>query len=90
MFQLAFAKLSSAIVWLQLHHLPLDFWDGEVIEAITEYIRRLLKIDKHTLERKKARYARICLKINLSQLLKQDSRWVTRSIDCMQLFCMND
>lgn len=70
MLQLAMAKLNKAAIWLQLHHLPLDFWDVETLESMIENIGHLLKIDELTLERRRAKYTRVCLEIDLSQPLK--------------------
>lgn len=47
-FQPAFEKLHLAAVWVQLHHLLIEFWDAEVLEIIGEQFGRLLKVDDHT------------------------------------------
>lgn len=47
-FEPAFTKLTKAMVWLQLHNLPVELWDGESLETITEPIGRLLKVDEFT------------------------------------------
>lgn len=47
-FQPAFEKLHRVVVWVQLHHIPLEYWDGEVLEMIEEQFGRLLKVDDHT------------------------------------------
>lgn len=47
-FEPAFTKLTKAMVWLQLHNLLVELWDGESLETITEPIGRLLKVDEFT------------------------------------------
>ncbi|XP_039136996.1 uncharacterized protein LOC120274516 [Dioscorea cayenensis subsp. rotundata] len=70
-FEPAFTKLSSAVIWVQLHNLPVEFWDGETLETISSSLGRLLKIDEFTLSMSRSRYARVCLEIDLSKPLKQ-------------------
>lgn len=70
-FEPAHTKLSRAMVWLQLHNLPIDFWDGESLESITEPIGKLLKVDEFTLNLTRARFARVCLELDLSCPLKR-------------------
>ncbi|XP_039119690.1 uncharacterized protein LOC120255988 [Dioscorea cayenensis subsp. rotundata] len=70
-FEPAHTKLSRAMVWLQLHNLPVEFWDGETLESITESIGKLLKVDEFTSSLARARFARVCLEIDLSRPLKR-------------------
>lgn len=69
-FQPTFEKLHRAAVWVQLHHLPLEYWDREVLEIIGEQFGRLLKVDDHTEKLSRAKYARICVEMNLLKPLK--------------------
>lgn len=48
-FHLAFEKLSSAAVWIQLHHVPMELWSSDLLETISSHFGRVLKIDDHTL-----------------------------------------
>lgn len=70
-FEPAHTKLTRAIVWLQLHNLPVELWDGESLETITEPIGKLLKVDEFTLSLSRARYARVCLELDLARPLKR-------------------
>lgn len=36
-FQLAFEKLLSAVIWIQLHHAPMELWSGDVLETIASH-----------------------------------------------------
>lgn len=70
-FEPATIKLSKAMVWLQLHNLLVDLWEGEALEAITEPIGKLLKVDDFTSFFSRARFARVCLEIDLLVTLKR-------------------
>ena len=78
-FQPAFEKLEHAAVWIQIDHLPVGFWDEETLDFIGSHLGNLIKVDKHTVNVTRARFARVCVKINLSQPLKQgvwiEARW---------------
>ncbi|XP_039113739.1 uncharacterized protein LOC120249304 [Dioscorea cayenensis subsp. rotundata] len=70
-FEPAFTKLSTATIWIQLHNLPIELWDGESLETISGLFGRLLKIDDFTLSLSRSKYARICVEIDLAKPLKQ-------------------
>lgn len=70
-FEPAFAKLNTAVVWVQLHNLPVEFWDGESLESIAASMGRLLKIDDYTSSMSRSKFALICVEIDLSKPLKQ-------------------
>lgn len=69
-FQPSYTKLTKAMVWIQLHNLPVELWDGESLESLTEPIERLIKVDEFTSSLLRARYTRICTEINLAHPLK--------------------
>lgn len=64
-FQLAFKKLSFVAVWIQSHHVPMELWNGDVLETIASHFGRVLKIDEHTLKLTRSKNARICVEIDL-------------------------
>lgn len=70
-FQPAFEKLHLAAVWVQLHHLPIEYWNGEVLELVGEQFGRFLKVDDHTEKLTRTKFARICVEIILSKPLKR-------------------
>lgn len=74
-FQPAFEKLSSAAVWIQLHHVPMELWNGDVLETIASHFGKVLKIDEHTLKLTRSKFARICVEIDLDLPL-QKGTWV--------------
>lgn len=70
-FEPAFTKLSIAAIFVQIHNLPVEFWDGESLETISALFGRLLKIDDFTLSLSRSKYAKICIEVDLAKLLKQ-------------------
>ncbi|KAJ0982024.1 hypothetical protein J5N97_010279 [Dioscorea zingiberensis] len=70
-FEPAFTRLTKAMVWVQLHNLPVDFWDGDSLETHTESIGRLIKIDECTASLSRTRFVRACFEIDLACPLKR-------------------
>ncbi|XP_039141982.1 uncharacterized protein LOC120279183 [Dioscorea cayenensis subsp. rotundata] len=70
-FEPAFAKLSTAAVWVQLHNLPVEFWDGNSLEMVTAHLGNLLKIDELTASLSRSKFARVCLEIDLAKPLNR-------------------
>ncbi|XP_039115502.1 uncharacterized protein LOC120250779 [Dioscorea cayenensis subsp. rotundata] len=74
-FQPAFEKLSMAAVWIQIFHLPMELWTGDILEMVASQFGRVLKVDDHSLDRSRAKFARVCVEVDLSQPL-QLGTWV--------------
>ncbi|XP_039146855.1 uncharacterized protein LOC120284118 [Dioscorea cayenensis subsp. rotundata] len=70
-FEPTFAKLSIAAIWLQLHNLPVEFWEGETLETIVGQFGTLLKVDDFKSSLSRSKYARICVEIDLSKPLSR-------------------
>lgn len=94
-FKPAFTKLSTAALWVQLHNLPVEFWEGEALETISSLLGRLLRNDDFTASLSRSKYARICVEIDLAKPLKQgfwigdeDNRvFVVVLYECLPTFC---
>ena len=74
-FQPTFEKLDTAVVWVQLRNLPVEYWEGEMLENIGAQFGSLIKVDEHTLNLSKAKFARMCVELDLTQPLKR-GLWV--------------
>lgn len=74
-FQPAFENLSTVAVWIQLHHVPMELWNRDLLKLIASQFGRVLKIDEHTLNLSRSKYARICVEIDLDLPL-QKGTWV--------------
>lgn len=70
-FEPAFTRLSTAVIWIQLHNLPVEFWDGEALESISNLFGRLFKIDEVTSSLSRSKFARLCIEVDLAKPLKQ-------------------
>ncbi|XP_039119157.1 uncharacterized protein LOC120255388 [Dioscorea cayenensis subsp. rotundata] len=68
-FEPAFAKLNKAAIWVQLHNLPLEFWDGETLESLTTHLGPLLKVDELIISLSRSKFARLCIEIDISKSL---------------------
>lgn len=58
------------MVWIQLHNLPVDFWDRELLESLIEQIG----IDKHTASLTRTKFAKDYWEIGLLCPLKRGFR----------------
>lgn len=70
-FEPVFAKLSIAAVWVQLHNLLAELWDGESLDTITAHLGNLLKVDELTISLSRSKFTRVCIETDLSKPLCQ-------------------
>ncbi|XP_039129860.1 uncharacterized protein LOC120265977 isoform X4 [Dioscorea cayenensis subsp. rotundata] len=73
-FQLAFEKLSMVAFWIKIFHLSMELWGGDILEMVASQFGRVLKVDEHTLDYFRAKFARVCVEDDLSQP-RQLSTW---------------
>lgn len=59
------------MVWVHLHNLPADYWDGDTLEALTEPIGKLHKIDDYTSNLSQTGFARVFLELDLACPLRR-------------------
>ena len=71
LFQPVSVSFNTAATWLQLHHLPVELWEGEILESLVSNFGRLLKINEQTLNLSLAKYVRVCVELDLSQPLRR-------------------
>ena len=64
-----------AAVRVQIYHLPIELWFGDTLEMVASQFCKVLIVDKHTLDRSRAKFARIYVELDLSQSLKQGT-WI--------------
>ncbi|CAI0427373.1 unnamed protein product [Linum tenue] len=57
------------IVWLQLPGLPIHLYHKEVLTSIGNLIGRTIKLDYHTLNQRRAKFARLAVEIDLGKPL---------------------
>lgn len=69
-FQPVTVKLSNVTIWVQIHHLPIEWWEDEMHEDIDGRIECVLKVDDQIVNINRARY-RLRVEIDLSVPLKR-------------------
>ncbi|XP_065624743.1 uncharacterized protein LOC136065460 [Quercus suber] len=68
-FKASTATLSSVAVWIRLPELPLEFYEPSAILKIGRAIGPVLRIDSHTANGERGRFARLCVQVNLDKPL---------------------
>nr|POE77266.1 uncharacterized protein CFP56_29768 [Quercus suber] len=68
-FKASTATLSSVAVWIRLPELPLEFYDSNALLKIGRAIGPVLRIDSHTANGERGRFARLCVQVNLEKPL---------------------
>nr|POF23677.1 uncharacterized protein CFP56_77213 [Quercus suber] len=68
-FKASTATLSSVAVWIRLPELPLEFYEPSVLLKIGRAIGPVLRIDSHTANGERGRFARLCVQVNLDKPL---------------------
>lgn len=61
--------LSTMPIWVQLHKLPLELYDMRALAKIGKTLGRPMKVDIHTIEVSRGRYACMCVEMDTSQPL---------------------
>ncbi|CAL1402716.1 unnamed protein product [Linum trigynum] len=57
------------IVWVQLPAMKIHFYHKEVLTTLGNLIGRMIKLDFHTLNRQRAKFARMAVEVDLSKHL---------------------
>ena len=60
-FKPSMANVSSIVVWVKLHELPIELYEAEVLKQIGESLGKVLRIDAHTTMEVRGKYARLCI-----------------------------
>ncbi|CAA7053602.1 unnamed protein product [Microthlaspi erraticum] len=63
-------EIVTAPVWVRLSHLPVNFYHRAILMGIAKGLGKPLRVDPTTLNVERARFARICVEVNLRQPLK--------------------
>ena len=68
-FKASIAMLSSVAVWVRLLELPIEFYEPSALLKIGRAIDPVLRIDSHTANGERGRFARLCVQVNLDKPL---------------------
>lgn len=62
--------IDSMADWIRIANMPMQFMFPEFLERVGNKLGTLLKIDRHTAQQTRGRFAKICVEINLNKPLK--------------------
>ena len=68
-FKASTATLSSVVVWIRLPELPMEFYEPNALKKIGRAIGPVLRINYHTANKERGRFARLCIQVNLDKPL---------------------
>ena len=60
-FKAETTNVSSVAVWIKFNGLPIEYYDVEVLNEISEAVGKVLRIDTHTASEARGRYAWLCV-----------------------------
>lgn len=63
------AKVDCTLVWIRFPGLNLVFYDESFLLAMASAVGRPVKVDRNTLKVERGRFARICVEVDLTQLV---------------------
>ncbi|CAN1809758.1 Putative ribonuclease H protein At1g65750 [Linum perenne] len=63
------APIQKILTWVRLPKLPIQFFNHTAVERIGNHIGRTVRLDLATAEGTRARYARVCVEVDLSRPL---------------------
>ncbi|XP_028108293.1 uncharacterized protein LOC114307109 [Camellia sinensis] len=63
------ATMSTTVLWAHLHGLPIEHYDRSILKRLGNRLGTLLKIDVHTENGDRRRFARLCIQVGLSKPL---------------------
>ncbi|KAI8005648.1 hypothetical protein LOK49_LG07G00964 [Camellia lanceoleosa] len=63
------ASLSTTVVWARLQSLPIEYYDHHILRRIGSKLGKLLKIDVHTENGARGRFACLCLQVDMAKPL---------------------
>lgn len=63
-------EISTTPVWVRLSNIPVNFYHRSILMGIARGLGNPVKVDLTTLNFERARFARVCVEVNLSKPLK--------------------
>lgn len=68
-FKASMALCLSVAVWIQLPKLPIKYYDPTILRKLGSTIGPILRIDSHTINGERGRFARLCIQVNINKPL---------------------
>ena len=63
--------ISHYPIWINLHELPLEFYCKDILQSIGNSIGSVIKIDAHSLEGDRKRFASVCVLMKSNQCMPE-------------------
>ncbi|XVE93161.1 hypothetical protein REPUB_Repub01dG0166500 [Reevesia pubescens] len=70
-FKASTASFSSVVVWVRLPERPIEYYDVGILMKIGKRIRTMLRVDSLTFSRKRGKFTRLCVQVNLDKPLRK-------------------
>ncbi|KAG7558925.1 Ribonuclease H-like superfamily [Arabidopsis thaliana x Arabidopsis arenosa] len=67
-------EIVTTPVWVRLSNLPVNFYHRAILMGIAEGLGKPIKVDLTTMKLERARFARVCVEVNLTKPLKGSVR----------------
>lgn len=68
-FRPSSSQLTSTLVWVRIPRLPIEFFSDQILMRIGNKLGKAVKIDIHTTQVSRAKYARVCVEVDLEKPL---------------------
>ncbi|KAI9080033.1 hypothetical protein K1719_037966 [Acacia pycnantha] len=68
-FNLKQEKVDSVVAWVRFPNLPAPLFDKKFLLNLGNSIRKAIRLDVHTVQRSKGRFARMCVELDLNKPL---------------------
>ncbi|XP_018479591.1 uncharacterized protein LOC108850579 [Raphanus sativus] len=63
-------EIDTMPVWVRISHIPVNFYHKTILMGIARGLGRPIRVDMTTLKLERARFARVCVEVNLNKPLK--------------------
>ena len=63
------ANVTSVAVWIRLNALPIEYYNSEALLKIGKSIGNVLRVDTHTANEARGRFARLCVQVDVDKPL---------------------
>jgi hypothetical protein len=60
-------KINKTLVWIRFPSLGMEYYDESLLLALASAIGSPVKVDMHTLDASRGKFARVCVEINLDE-----------------------
>lgn len=68
-FQPESDTIEDVEIWIWIAGLPIEYYDSKILPIIGDLVGKTVKVDKNTIHLERGKYARICVKVNLTKSL---------------------